>query len=84
MIFKLLIEYESILFKFLIEEEPLPEFNAYSLWDVITNFWILGVIILICIPYQIVMALYGYAMLHRGPENLFLNFECVAIHVVIH
>ena len=64
--------------------DPLPEFNAYSLYDVITNFWILGVIALICTPYQLCAALYGFVRYHLSHEDLTLAPECVIIHVVIY
>ena len=43
---------------FVIKENPLPNFNAYTLYDVIYNFWILGVIILGSIPYFLFLLWY--------------------------
>ena len=60
---------------------PLPEFNAYSMKDVIKNFWILGVIIGVSIPYFISAWLYCTL---RGPEMEFWNKpEMILLHSVI-
>ena len=69
-------------FIFLLQDEPLPDFNAYSAWDVIRNFWILGVIILVCIPYQLAMVIWAFSRHGRGDVDLWFTPECIFGHVV--
>ena len=67
----------AYLLEFIIKEDPLPDFNAYSIYDVISNFWILGLIIICSIPYF--LCLYWYCSSTASYDN----FGMIILHAVM-
>ena len=68
--------------KFIIQRDPLPEFNAYTLRDVIKNFWIVGVMLILAIPMHLFGVLYRFVKEIDGEDD-WDSPSAILLHVVI-
>ena len=68
------------LFGFLIQHIPLPDFNAYSIYDIVKNFWILGVLLIVISPIFIFGVLYRYSL--RPNYETWNSPVAVGLHAV--